>query len=398
MVACTIVAKPMFAHARVLARAFARQHPDVPFVVLLADRVDGRFDPAREPFHIVELGELGIPHLERLRFRYAQQPLSYASTPYLIRHLLDLGYGRVLFLKQESLVLGSHTPVFDLLARHSIVMTPHLVAPVDGPDGIARELNILQSGAYNVGLLGVSNVPDGRRFVEWWASRTETGCRHAVADGMHYEQRWLNLTPAFFGDMHLLRDPAFNVGHWNLPERVVTTEGGRVFVNGAPAALFRFSGFRPEVPASITRHHDRLSPAAIGPAWQVFERFAAALALEGHFEATTWPYAWAEFDNGVPVPDVARALHAELGDAAARFGDPLVTHGRSFFWWLHSSAKPGAPQGVTRFWEALWHSRLDLQVAFPDPFGINGDAFVAWTRTSGRRELQVPDVFLPERA
>ena len=84
----TIVAKNYLSFARALAESCAAAHPGLRVVVLLADEIDGYFDPSREPFELVGLGELGIPRLERFRFHYPQQPLSYASTPFLLAHLL----------------------------------------------------------------------------------------------------------------------------------------------------------------------------------------------------------------------------------------------------------------------------------------------------------------------
>jgi hypothetical protein len=182
----TIVAKPFLSFARALADSFNCLHRDVPFFVLLADEADGYFDPAHESFHIVGLSELDIPHLERFRFQYAQQPLSYASTPYLLAHLVKRGFSRLLFIKQETLVLGDLSPLFDVLETSSILLTPHLTAPLAGADRIERELNILQSGTFNVGILGVAATPVAERFLEWWQDRVHAHCQHAIPLGMHY--------------------------------------------------------------------------------------------------------------------------------------------------------------------------------------------------------------------
>ena len=56
----TIVAKNFLSFARVLGWSLRQHHPDVPFFVVLADQVDGRFDPAAEPFEVVPLEHLGI--------------------------------------------------------------------------------------------------------------------------------------------------------------------------------------------------------------------------------------------------------------------------------------------------------------------------------------------------
>src|SRR5690242_5610279 len=102
----TIVAKPMLAHARVLAESFLRYHPDLPFFVLLADDIQGCFDPARETFLTLLLDDLSLPDAARLKFRYTSQELSYALTPSLLTALLDRGFDSAIFLKQESLATG----------------------------------------------------------------------------------------------------------------------------------------------------------------------------------------------------------------------------------------------------------------------------------------------------
>lgn len=391
-VACTIAAKGYLAYARALARSFRQVHPDVPFVVLLADRVDGYFDPAAEDFELLTLDDLEIPHVERFRFHYAQQPLTYACTPYLIAALRRRGYARIVFFKQETLVLAPVDPFFDRLDEHAIVLTPHLVEPLTGADRAARELNILQSGVYNVGMLGAGDHAVVDAFLEWWQDRVYTGCRHAVPEGMHFEQRWLDLAPSFFDGVHLLRDAAYNVAHWNLPDRRVTLANGEVLVNGVPCRVFRFSGYDPERPREITRYNGRLSWEAAGPARQVFERFHDALGAAGHDTTRHWPYAFGAFDNGVAVPDLARSLYLSLGDEAARFGDPLrTTDAGCFFHWLNAavSESPDAPP-ITRLWDEIYRSRQDLQAAFPDAHGADRRRFLDWTRHSGTREHGIP--------
>jgi hypothetical protein len=393
--AATIVAKRYLSFARALAESFSCLHPDVPFFVLLADEVDGCFDPSQERFQLVRLSDLDVPQLERFRFHYAQQPLSYASTPYLLAHLVKRGFGRLLFIKQESLVLGDLTPLFEILERASIVLTPHLVAPLVGVDRIERELNILQSGTFNVGILGVAATPVAARFLEWWQDRVYTHARHAVAAGMHYEQRWLDLVPALFGDAHVLRDPSYNVGHWNLPDRALTVDGDRVLVHGEPCRVFRFSGYDFERPAAVTRYSGRLTIENVGPARTLFERFHAALERHGYAETTAWPYAYGTFDNGVPVPEIARSLFAEMGEVAGRFGDPLQTGPGSFYEWLNQSAanEPARADTVSRLWHSVYRARPDLQIAFPDVYGADRQAFLSWT-SRGCREHDVSDHFL----
>jgi hypothetical protein len=313
LAACTIVAKPQLSQARVLAESFHRFHPDVPFFVLLADEVDGYFDPAREPFQLVPLDALAIPEPRNVRFHYTQQELTYAATPYLISYLLGRGYGRVAFFKQESLVTGDLSAALTLIGPHSIVLTPHLLDPLTGADRFARERNILQSGVYNVGFLGVAATPTSRAFLAWWQDRLVRHCLRDVPRGLHFEQRWLDLVPSYFADCTYVRDPAFNIGHWNLPERDVTP------------SFFRLSGFDPDTPDAITRYSPRLTLASLGPTSAFFRDYAARLKAAGWDETRTWPYAFDAYADGTAIPDAARTAYRELGpQQREQLGDPFA--------------------------------------------------------------------------
>src|SRR5439155_7132754 len=52
---CTAITKSHLAYARTLARSMLSIHPAAQVYVLLADRNDGDFDPAAEPFHLIPL-------------------------------------------------------------------------------------------------------------------------------------------------------------------------------------------------------------------------------------------------------------------------------------------------------------------------------------------------------
>ena len=381
----TIAAKSRLAEARVVATSLREHHPDIPFFVLLTDEVDGYFDPASKLYDFVDLDELELDSIGDLAFRYDRDPLSYALTASFIGHLLDRGFDRVVFLKQESLVTGDLGPLLNLLETHPIVLTPHLLAPLAGADAEARELNVLLSGTYNVGVVGVGAEDEGRRFGVWWHERLLRHCRHAVADGMHFEQRWADLVPGYFERTTVLRDQGVNVAHWNVRERMPDQSAdGQIFVGSDPCRLFRFSGYDRSRPEQLSRYVPDLPVDGIADTAKIIARYRAALDAAGHARTSSWPYAYAQFDNGVPIPSIARTIYAEL-DNVAGFGYPFVT-GRDSYWaWLT------APVGrdVTRLWAEVHRRRPDLVRAFPNPLGGDRRPFVRWVASSGRFEYDV---------
>ena len=108
-VACTLVAKPNLAHARVLAASWREQHPKVPVRRRPHGRPEGCFAPAREPYEVVELARMPFTGNAELRFRHRQQELSYAASTRSCSSTCSAASARrVLFFKQESLVLAPH--------------------------------------------------------------------------------------------------------------------------------------------------------------------------------------------------------------------------------------------------------------------------------------------------
>src|SRR5690349_11492370 len=97
-VACTIVSKNYLSYARVLARSFKQQHPDIPFVVLVCDTIDGCFDPDAEPFDVVLVEDLDIPDFAVFCFQYTVIELNTAAKPYFLEHLFRVrGHRRVIY-------------------------------------------------------------------------------------------------------------------------------------------------------------------------------------------------------------------------------------------------------------------------------------------------------------
>ena len=393
----TVVAKNYLPFARVLATSFRERHPTIPFFVVLVDEVDGHFDPVREPFSMLSLRDLNIPQLDRFCFHYSRQPLIVATKPFLLDHLLNQGFSSVIFLDADILILGELDPLFAVAQEHSIVLTPHLLAPLSAPGREARELNILLSGTYNGGFIGVSESGSTRSFLAWWQDRVYEHCCHAVAAGMHYDQRWLDLVPVYFEDVHILRDPTYNVAYWGLPERNVHVPENLLPVDTQPCRFFHFSGFDPEQPPAVTRYSPRLTMGNVGPAVSLFDHYAKLLNAAGYPQAKTWPYAYNYFDNGVRIPRVARQLYQTLS-ARTRFGDPRRTDAsESYFNWLNEPVDscPDPSLTITQLWRGIYGVRSDLQQAFPDVAGTDRRDFIEWAMTFGVHEMNVSERFVP---
>jgi hypothetical protein len=395
LVVATIVSKDGISMARVTAKSFLKYHPDIPFVTLLADEVDGWLQPANEPFQLVEMKDIGIPDLQRFRFQYTKQETSYAATPFFLEYLLNDGFSNVLFLKQETLVVNKLDPLFEALRQAPLILTPHLLVPLPDLKNVQNELNVLRAGIFNGGVVGVSKTNESYSFLRWWQERTYHDCFRLVDDGLHYEQRWLDFAPSFVKGVHIVRDPGVNIGHWNLHEREIREHDGVFTALGVPCRIIRFSGYDAERPGQVTRYDDRILVKNTGCTEPIFRHYQQQLEISGYHETKQWPYAFDEFDNGVQVPDVVRRIYHDLDTEVTRFKDPLCNtdQSTSFFSWLMQESDYTAGKSLPNLYLSLYESLPELQLRFPDLI-CQANEFKQWCYTNLASELSIPPEML----
>ncbi len=427
LAACTIVSANYIAFARVLARSFLRHHPGARFFTLLVDRAEGRIDEAREPFELVEVEALdNLPERDGFLFKYTLLECNTAVKPYFLDYLFAAhNLDNLLYLDPDILVARPLAPIFDALVDHDVTLTPHLTDPIDD-QAHPGELAILQAGAYNLGFIGLRRSTVANRLLTWWQERLFDRCVVQVDEGLFVDQKWIDLVPGLFGArVRILDNPGLNVAYWNLHGRTVQivledgiaseegiasedgveTEDGHepgtsATVNGEPLYFFHFSGINPEHLAPVSKHQDRFTLDDIGDAALLYRWYAQKVLDSGHLEARPWAYAFACFDNGVPIPAPARRLYLDLGKGRNRFGNPFHSRsqaGTTSFWeWLNGPRRGTGkkPPYLTRLLYHLWSTRPDLQRIFPDPEGIDLPEVSAWMQGFGRHELELHDDLL----
>jgi glycosyltransferase involved in cell wall biosynthesis/SAM-dependent methyltransferase len=394
---CTIIAKNYVASARVLARSFARQHPDDRFHVLVIDDIEGWIDPAEEPFELVRIEQLGIPDFPRMAALYDVLELSTAVKPWLLRHLLrDSGDGAVVYLDPD---MRLYAPLDDMFARvreHGLVLSPHNVDPMPRDGKKPDEQDILVAGVYNLGFIGIGSGAFADELLDWWSVRLDTDCIVAPERGFFVDQRWIDLVPGLAESFHLLRDRGFNVAYWNLATRPVSERDGAWRAGDAPLRLFHFSGYDTRTPHVLSKHQNRIRLGDHPDLARLCAAYADELRAEGIDEARDWPYTYVTTASGMPLDGLVRRLYREL--VLEGFEGSLFTpEGEAAF--VEAANGPatrgGGGRGVTRYLEMVYDKRSDVRLAYPDLDGPAGDAFLRWAREYGPPELGVPEVFLP---
>ena len=304
---------------RALFDSVRRFHPDWSMHLARADRPPAAAETA---FTVHDLDALGIPEWRAWAFCHDVMELATAIKPFLLRKLLA-EFDAVVYLDPDVLVLAPLRTVLDGFDRGDILLTPHQTAPERDEQGIiANEICTLQHGVYNLGFIAVASRGDGPAMADWWAQRTYRYCRADIPNGIFTDQRWIDLVPAFFDGVHVLRSPGLNVAPWNLStRRVETAADGELAIGGAPVEFFHFS--------QVDVGHP------FGDGDGGVARMTAAYREATRIDGPRAPWGLATYADGTRIGEAERLVFRLRGDLQRAFPDPFAT-GRGTFreWWL----------------------------------------------------------------
>ncbi len=357
----TIVSNNYLAYARTLMQSVARQHPEADRYTLIVDR---DLEPARrcsEDFTVLSSADVGVPDGEAFFFRYTILEANTAVKPWGLQHLLDQGYQRVCYIDPDIALYHPLQEVMDLLeARASMVLTPHLLAPVSD-DSLPGELEIRRAGSYNLGFIALAEHPATRAMLHWWQGKLRYDCVNDAQRGIFVDQSWMDLVPGLFADVAILRHPGYNVAYWNLAQRPLKADADGGEVLGQPLVFFHFSGLDPQHPEPLSKHQNRYTLADLPALAALVRAYAARVcSLDQGFRQL--PYGYGFFDDGERVLDAYRAFYRRNPAWQALLGARPFASARPYHQpWLDPAAPALELPVAVR---ALWESRPDLQRAF----------------------------------
>jgi hypothetical protein len=321
---CTIITKSYIAYARTLANTIAEHNPDSELFVLLADKVDRYFDPSLEPFRLIQLEELSDQELiKKMCFYYTPFELCCALRGMLHEYLFDKTSAQSwLFLDSDVMVFHSLDILFKELEEATILLTPHCTTPINKKYVEPHEANLLRSGLYNAGFLGLRRTDEAKKFISWFKERLTSFCFHdydsynggIASRGFFVDQLWLNLVPLYFKNTSLCFNAGANIGHWNLFERTLEKDSlGKNIVNNQPVLFVHFSGWDINNPHLVSKYAP-MYKKEIPQLWMELSKiYQEQLFKNGYEETISYPYAFNYFENGRKITsEMRRFYYSEL--------------------------------------------------------------------------------------
>lgn len=300
-----------------MCRSVLHHNADMDVVVLLVDRkrpVTLRDDRIR----LLWAEDLEFPDFLSCAFKYNIIELNTAMKPFVARLLLA-SYRKVIYLDPDVCVFSRLDSVVRSLNDSSAVFTPHALSPYAGP-GRPGDQDLLRFGCFNLGFFAVSDTPEAHALLAWWHEQCLALCFYEPQLGLGVDQKWIDLAPAFFERVAILKDPGLNVAFWNLHERKLSLTDEVWTVNGQfPLRFVHFSSFVDSNRDVIADKQTRYEPGSRPDFAEAADVYRQHLKAAEDSAKLDTGYGFSSFDNGTAISPALRRIYAARRHA--RFAD-----------------------------------------------------------------------------
>jgi hypothetical protein len=305
---CTVVTRSHLPYARVLMQSVHRFHPETARFVLVVDGDDA--SSISSDFTIINISELKNIEVEKFLFQYTAFEACNALKSFLIAHLQTrLNFQKILYLDSDIVAYSDLSEIFDHLNTCSVLITPHIFSETPSGTPVYDSEFFLRYGVFNAGVIGIGPPDSSADFVKWWCTKMRHNCVDNVPEGIFVDQKYLDLVPALFEKVVILKDAEVNIGYFNIHHRKFTTVDGSWLIGGRRLKLFHFTRFDP-IHVGFKNGIPSESIDSYGDFRAFLNQYRTLLETHGFPSAA--PYRFDRHSSGLPVSKSLREHHRNL--------------------------------------------------------------------------------------
>lgn len=257
MIIFTICSANYLANAKSLADSVHR-FSAYKFIIVLVDKfIDNEyFNKIKSFYNIIEIEQVLPDSIEELWKKFNIIELNTAVKPFVFKYLFEKfkEENKLVYFDPDIILYDNVEIIEQELEDSSMLLTPHILTPIELDNHFPDETLFLRYGLYNLGFFAVKRSVDTSYMLDWWGERTFNLGHSNIRSGLFVDQLWMNYLPVFFNDVKILKSKAMNMGFWNLHERVMDTD---MNVNNEKLLFYHFSGFNSGEKGSISKHQNR---------------------------------------------------------------------------------------------------------------------------------------------
>jgi glycosyltransferase involved in cell wall biosynthesis len=395
----TIASRNYLAYALTLMQSVARQYPHAKrFLCLVDERAD---DPCLDTdlFQTVTIDQLDLPNFDAFVFRYDIMELNTAVKPYMFEWLrMRHPQAGLVYLDPDIYVLRQLNDVAHAFEDGKLaVLTPHLNTPLPDDGKFPTELSLMRTGVYNCGFVAINAAhPQSAALMDWWSRKLEFDCFVDLEAGLFTDQKWMDMAPALFPDVAILRHDGYNVAYWNLvSRRVLRADDGGYSANGVPLVFAHFSGVSLDEPDIYSKHQNRFGVADIGGLRPLYDEYLGKLRDNGHPQHAVKSYAYGRFPDGEKIALALRRVYHRHFDVCCGQPEPhplQMERARFNEQCPELPDVPGLP--ISHVMYEVWRMRDDLHDGFNLRTHDGRDSYIDWFFSTAAAEMGLGDRYI----
>ncbi|MCK5219526.1 hypothetical protein KAR10_08390 [bacterium] len=305
MIYSTIICANYLPRAKVLAESIKQHDRQAKFCLCIVEKQIPE-DVRDFPFDQVVLAkELGFENFNRFIIKHELIEGATAVKAQMMKYLLALFKTETnfVYLDPDIMLYSGLAEVKQLLARHAIILTPHLLTP----GNLEMEMSCMNHGIYNMGFLALRRSSEAERFLEWWHERINHACYIDKKNGIFTDQKWVDLAPTLF-KVHLLKHPGYNIAIWNIDGRHLKYDKQRLTVNRHPVRFIHFSDIDKKIFAWAM---ETWGQASAGVMEKLSKAYRERLKNNANRQPLPWSYDY--LDNGERITREIRVIFRNTG-------------------------------------------------------------------------------------
>ena len=170
------------------------------------------------------------------KYKNEKDKLRWSLKPVFMKHLMQQGASdKIIYLDNDLFFYFDSNFLFELLDKHSFLLTPHYYKNNPKRDQNWFEANF-RVGLYNAGFVGASDKAIDT--LQWWADCCAYRCEKSAIRGLFDDQKYLDLVPVLEETAHIVRHKGCNVAGWNTEVCKREIVEGQVLIDGKYPVVF----------------------------------------------------------------------------------------------------------------------------------------------------------------
>jgi len=199
-IAFTICSNNYLGQAQTLANSILEYNPDYKVLIFLVDKLSSNIDyDFFIPHQIIPVDRIGINNFDDLWKKYDIVELNTCLKASAFKYIFkNYQTDYTFYFDPDIMLFDNLLELESEFIANDILLTPHILSPIEIGDEAPTESLFLNHGTFNLGFIGVKNTTNSYNFLNWWEERLFKLGFNRIREGLFVDQLWINLVPVFF--------------------------------------------------------------------------------------------------------------------------------------------------------------------------------------------------------